>query len=315
MKTGYVGTYSEHGSQGIYQFTLEKDSGKLGNVSLFTPLINSKYLASTQDYLFSLFDDEKESGVAVFDISGTLVAKETYESSTACYLLVSGEDIYTSHYHLGTVSHLTFDARNKTLTFVKQVEIAEKAGSHQVISHGDLLYVPCLHLDRIKIFKRDLTLVDEISMPSGCGCRHGVISKDGDYLYVIGELSNEIYLVNLQSNKVEGSISILPEGVCQDHGGAALRISEDGKTLYASTREPENRITVLDVAPSTLSIKSTFVVDGKHPRDILNVEQDRYLLVATRGTDELHSYDINKEFCEINRVEIPAGISIVMKGC
>lgn len=314
MSIGLVGTYSEHNSQGIYQFTLDQESGILGNVSVFASIKNSKYLAVTDEYVFALFDDQEQSGVAVYDFQGTLVVKETYENSTSCHLLVLGNDIYTCHYHLGTISHLIFDPSKKTLSYMGQNVIMEKAGSHQVIANGNLLYVPCLHLDSIKLFTRSLQEQGEISLPVGSGCRHGVFSLDGTYLYVIGELSNEIHVINVSKKEVVSSYSLLPENVRQNHGGAALRLSGDGKRLYASTREPENRITVFHVEESTLLVETSFVVDGEHPRDILNVLNDRYLLVATRATNTMHSYDIEKEFAEINRVEIPAGVSIIMKG-
>lgn len=313
MRTGYIGTYSEHNSQGIYQFVVNQETGVLGDVSLFTAIKNSKYLAITDDYIFSVFDDSEESGVAVYDFQGTLVTKETYESSTSCYILVSGNDIYTSHYHLGTISHLVFDPKKKTLSYKGQHLIVEKAGSHQVIANEDLLYVPCLHLDSIKVFTRSLQEKDEIILPTGAGCRHGVISLDGKYLYILGELSNEIYVIHLQRKEIVFTCSLLPEGVQQNHGGAAIRLSGNGKRLYASTREPQNRITVFHVEDSSLKVETSFVVDGEHPRDILNVIDDRYLLVANRGTDTIHSFALEKGYREINRVKIPAGVSIVMR--
>lgn len=310
MSRGFVGTYSEHGSEGIYQFQCHEDTGELSQVSLFAPLENSKYLALWKDYLFSLYDDGVQGGVAVFDMDGTLLDKCPVEDSGACYLLATEEGIYTSHYHLGSVTKLAFV--EEKLSIEKRVIVAEKGGCHQIIPHGDLLYVPCLHLDLITLFRPDLTKVGEITMPKDSGPRHGVFSLEGDYLYLLGELSNEIYAISMADHSIQGQVSILPEGIEQKEGGAALRLSQDGTRLYASSRGKADLVTVVEIEKEQLRVLGSFSGQGRHPRDI--VLKEPYLLVANRGTDEVLSFDMNPEYKKINSVSIPAGVSIVLKG-
>lgn len=314
MRIGFVGTYTDKTSQGIYQFELDEKTGTLSNVSLFAKIQSSKYLALTEENLFSLYEEDGSCGVAVFDLKGNCLDKLSYEDGASCYLTVHNNQVFTSNYHLGTVSKLTFNPETQKLSHVKSHLIREKGGCHQVIPQGTLLFVPCLHLDKVELFLEDLTPQGEINFPTGSGPRHGVISKNGDYLYVLGELSNRIYAVNLKTREIEEDMSILPEGQEQNHGGAALRLSDDGTQLFASTREEQNRVTAVAVDGSKMSIIHTTTAGGKHPRDILNVLEDRYLLVANRGSNTLHSLDIHNKYEEINKVEVPEGVSIVLGG-
>lgn len=314
MRIGFVGTYTEKTSHGIYQFQIDEESGVLSQVSLFAEIKNSKYLAFTGKHLFCLYEEEGKCGVAVFDLSGKTLDKLSFEEGASCYLVVVDNSIYTTNYHQGTVNKLSFDPKTETLSHVAGHFIQEKAGAHQAIPYEDKILVPCLHLDCIKIFQEDLTPVGEIVFPTGSGPRHAVLSQEGDYLYVIGELSNMVYAVNLKTGEIASEISILPEGDVQNHGGAALRRSDDGTRLYASTREEQNRVTALKIDGAKMTVEASVSSGGKHPRDILNVLEDRYLLVANRGSNTLHSLDIQNKYEEINQIEIPEGVSIVLGG-
>ncbi len=314
MKIGYVATYTEKTSEGIYQFQLDENSGMLSHVSLLGKVKNSKYLALTKEYLFSLHDEEEGSGVTVLDLDGNSIDKLTFGKGAACYILAVGDSIYTTNYSDGTVCKLHFDPKTKKLSLVTSYSVQEKAGCHQAILMDGKYLVPCLLLDKILVFDENLKKLDEIPFPQGSGPRHGVVSKDAAYLYIIGELSNKVYAVNTKTKEIEAEISILPQGEEQNHGGAALRLSEDGKRLYASTREEQNRITTLDISGKDMTVESTFSSQGRHPRDILNVLNDRYLLVANRGTNTLHSFDIHNKYKEINNVEVPEGVSILLGG-
>lgn len=310
MGRGFVATYDEHGSQGIYQFHLAEETGMLSQVSLFGEIPNSKYLCLWQDYLFSLWDDKTEAGVAVFHQDGRACHRLAFEASGSCYVLATQKAVYACNYSAGTVSKLEFDQNTERLSWIKTYEIQEGAGCHQVIPYGDFLLVPCLHLDSIYVFQEDLSLDHVIPMPKGSGCRHGVLSQE--YLYVIGELSNCVYTLDMKTETVVSQVSILPPGQEQEGGGAALRLSEDGKKLYASTRGDLDLCTLLTVEGPTLTVESHFSAAGKHPRDIFLCEP--YLLVVNRGSDTLISFRVEENVEEINRVDLPAGVSIQLKG-
>lgn len=309
MWHGILGTYSQGRSQGIYSFSLDETKGTLSNVALFAPLENSKYLAKDEKSLFSLYSEEGRGGVAVFDFAGNLQCKLLFESGISCYILVENEYVYCSNYHLGTVTQLEY--RDGRLKLLAQSLIQEKAGAHQVISHGEHLYVLCLHLNKIVVFSKNLEVLDEILFPHGAGCRHGVICKEEKYLYVLGELSNEIYCISLKKREILSKISILTDGIHSNEGGSALRISQDGTRLYASTRGEVNGIALVKIQGETMELKQFISSEGNHPRDILNICKDKYLLVANQHSDSLVVFDCENNYKMTDKVNIPEGVALL----
>ena len=92
-------------------------------------------------------------------------------------------------------------------------------------------------------------------------------------------------------------------------------MSRDGKTIYASIRGTQNLIAVLSVSGESLSLTHHFSTHGSHPRDILPICDDRFLLVANRDSDNLVLFDCKHNDQHINQIDIPEGVAIVTKGC
>ena len=105
-----------------------------------------------------------------------------------------------------------------------------------------------------------------ISAKLGFGTRHIVFSKDGNYFYVVGELSSQINVVKLTKTLGDfeniATYKTIPADFTDHNGAAALYISQDGKYVYTSNRG-HNSIAVFKVNDDhTLSLVqrvSTFV--------------------------------------------------------
>lgn len=315
MITGYVGTYTSDLSEGIYKIGLDENNGHLEEPILFKKIKNSKYLVFVNDLLYSLYDDENGSGVMVIGKDGITLASLIFEKVTSAHIAVKGNAIYTANYHEGTISKLHYE--NEKLTFIKKYTVQRKAGCHQVIFFKDMILVPCLFLDKVFIFDQDLNLINEIMLPKGSGPRHGVISTDDMRLYILTELSNELFTFDYANNHFHQvqQLSILPNYETHKEGSAALRISRNGRKLYASTRGVD-LITVIDIGAEMPKIIQYESAGGNHPRDILDVANDRYLLVLNRFSNELLSYRLNEGRIGVvsSNVKLPEGVSIAMEG-
>ena len=308
-KIGYVGTYDENQSAGIYRF--EIDNGVLSDESLFASIKNAKYLKYYQNKLIALGDFSGGSGVALLDHSGNVLDHLVYEQKTACFVDCQADYIYTANYHEGSVSKIAIS--DNKLRFVQKLIIEEGAGCHQVLFYHDLILVPCLLLDEVRVFDQNLNLEGIINFPQGFGCRHGVFSLDEHWLYIVGELSDQVAVVDLTQMKIVKFLSLLKDDETSYRQSAAIRISKDGKTLFVSTRG-RNTITVIGLFDCDLWIKQTFSVEGDHPRDILI--DDDYLLVANRYSNELISFKIHDGYVEkefVSKIKLPAGIAIAME--
>lgn len=306
-KIGYAGTYTESESKGVYSFELE--DGVLSNPKLFAEICNPKYLCVDHGRIYTLADYAGGSGVTVLDSEGKEISSLYYENKTSCFIAVKDHMIYTANYHEGTVSQLCMD--NGQLQLVSRTCIRNKAGAHQILFWKDLMLVPCLFLDRIVILNMQGIIVSELVFPEGTGPRHGVITKDQKTLYLVSELSNELFTIDLESMKIIRQISILADGLTHVKDTAAIRMSSDEQYLYISTRT-QDVISTVRIHPQTELI-DTVSSGGQHPRDILLAEP--YLLVGNRFTDNLLSMTLKDGVpAEVkSSIRIPEIVSIAME--
>ncbi len=314
MLTGYVGTYKSSGSEGIYCFVLD-DSGTLTTNGILYNVENSKYIKLCDNILLSITGDDTNSGLAAVTTDGKLLDKLLYETVTSCHVTMQGSYVYTANYHCGTVSKLSFV--DNTLCEMVRAEFGAKAGCHQVIAAGDHLLVPTLAQDKIYVLNTSLDTVKSISLPKGSGPRHGILTKDGKYLFVLAELSCQLFTYRVENGEYTlcDERSVLPESTEPTEGSAAIRISDCGRYLYTSTREV-NIITTFDISnPQAPTVLQHYHLTGDHPRDILNVDGDRFLLVANRFTDELCCYGLKDGVITecLSTLDIPDPVSIAVE--
>ncbi len=315
MAEGFVGTYSQKNSKGIYKFVIDDLTGNLTSVDLFCEINNSRYITYKNNTLFALFDSSEGSGIIAYNDSGKCISKLIFEKTGSCFLIFKDTFFYTANYHEGTVSKIEY--KNNTFTLAHTKCIKEKAGSHQVLLYDDKLLVPCLLLDTVYILNDKLDVIDTIAFPKGSGPRHGIFSLDKNYLFFLTELSNELYtfkkdgdvFTQIKSQKVNATLSGLQQAA------AAIRLHHSGNTIFTSIRT-SNIISTFDIqnitAPTYPIISSS--CSGDHPRDILNILNDQFLLVANRDTNQLVSFKIvnQTEIKKVSAITIPECICICM---
>lgn len=307
MKKLIAGTYtSDHVSKGIYSFTFE--DGRFSQPRLFTEIKSPKYTAASNGRIASIGEFENGAGAALISPEGEKISTIGYEQRTSCFITFHGNRIYTANYHEGSVSVLEME--NDALKLVNRYQIREGAGCHQVLFHGDEVLVPCLFLDRIAIFDADLNYKKSIRFGAGTGPRHGVFTKDGKTLYVASELSNELFRFNMEDWSLTGRTSVLPEGETHIRDGAAIRLSEDEKKVYVSTRKVD-LISVIDA--DTMTWKQSVYSGGRHPRDFIVL--DGYLLVANRYSNSVVSFRLREDGTigeETGLISIPSAVSLTV---
>ncbi len=315
MLTGYVGSYSQGGGEGIYSFCLDENSGILDDAKLFSPIKNSKYIVAGKDgSIYSVYGEHNNHGVAICANGGEITDAVAFDPNPPCHIAAINEDIYTANYSAGTVARLSFI--NQRLTLKNIVNIGKNAGCHQVIDIGGMLAGPALLFDKLYILDYDLNILGRIPFALGSGPRHGVLSTDKRALYLVTELSNELYCFKVKGGRLTEKfrISILPKEEKNVAGTAAIRLCNTDKSLLISTRAV-NLITSVNIGKGTPTIAQHFKLVGDHPRDILNVADDKFLLVANRYSDELLSLRIEDGVIteQCSSVKIPQGVSILVK--
>jgi 6-phosphogluconolactonase len=127
----------------------------------------------------------------------------------------------------------------------------------------------------------------DVSFPPGSGPRHLVFSPNNKYAFVLTELSREVYGLSFHPEK--GFIIVesrrLPEihkDASEPSLGAAIRITGDGKYLYASNRGDDSIALICLDSQNRMTDVQRFETHGAHPRDFILCDDDRYLLCANR---------------------------------
>lgn len=310
MKTMlYAGTYTAKSSQGIYSFSFE--DGRLSSSQLFCEIKNPKYLTKKDNCLITVADFDYESGVALINAEGDIKNKIAFEKRTSCFITSVDGDIYTANYHTGVVTHLKLV--QDELKFINSIQIQDGAGCHQILVFHERILVPCLFLDRVFIFDRSLKKIGSIHFNANTGPRHGVFSKDGKYLYLVSELSNELFVIETNEWNIIHQIPVLMSKEIHVRDTAAIRLNDDEKFIYVSTRT-KDVISVIELEDHKPTVIQTVSCGGKHPRDFVLLGQ--YLLCANKNTNEVVSFKINDDGTLgkiVDRIEVPEVVALIQQ--
>lgn len=310
MKTMlYAGTYTAKSSQGIYSFSFE--DGRLSSSQLFCEIKNPKYLTKKDNCLITVADFDYESGVALINAEGDIKNKIAFEKRTSCFITSVDDDIYTANYHTGVVTHLKLV--QDELKFINSIQIQDGAGCHQILVFHERILVPCLFLDRVFIFDRSLKKIGSIHFNANTGPRHGVFSKDGKYLYLVSELSNELFVIETNEWNIIHQIPVLMSKEIHVRDTAAIRLNDDEKFIYVSTRT-KDVISVIELEDHKPTVIQTVSCGGKHPRDFVLLGQ--YLLCANKNTNEVVSFKINDDGTLgkiVDRIEVPEVVALIQQ--
>lgn len=319
--TGYIGTYDSPQSVGIYQFTFDAETGILSTPQLFYRVKNAKCVALEKGLLVATVERNGKAGICLLDTyqaETPLLSEALDETQTSCFVAQNEHMIYTANYHEGVV--LIYQRADDSLRLVKKIEIAPKAGAHQVLLHEQFILVPCLGLDAIYLFDRtkDFAPAGEISFPAGSGPRHGVFDRAHKRLFVLSELSHQLFFFRVDADAqfaLAQTDSFLSPELIDQSASAAIRMSADERFIYISTRGAD-LITVFRIDGDSPELVQQVSSGGMHPRDFLIAPGGEFLLVVNRTTNELVSFRLNSETGRLEeicaKVPVHEGVGITI---
>ena len=340
--TFYVGTYTNEESEGIYKYNLNKN-GQLKKMGLAAKSVNPSFLALSADkkYLIAVneINEENQGTVESFKVKAdSLKYINTSKSGGAhpCFVSINKAGyILTANYTGGNVGLLKLNQKGM-LTPLLDLQQHSGSGStkrqqaphaHSVwFSPGDSNVISVdlgtnqlwfSHLDTVNQ-KLIPSLPNKLNMESGAGPRHLAFHPNGQWIYVANELNCTLGLVKkTDKGKYMNSfnISTLPADYSEPNTCADIRVSLDGKFIYASNRG-HNSIAIFKVNNSDGSLKllGHESTKGDSPRNFSLSPDNKYLLVANQRSNNIVSFERDKTsglLTFANEIEAPTPVCIV----
>ncbi|WP_022791822.1 beta-propeller fold lactonase family protein [Weissella halotolerans] len=336
-----IGTYTMGASKGIYELDFDDENGYISNVRNIAQLGSPTYLAvSAADKLYTVDRDGDHGGLAVYDFSKDgeteFIASYMEGGSSPAYVAVDEQRqlVYTANYHKGTVKVFAIHD-DGTLTLTDSFKSSgqgprpEQDKSHihfANLTPDNRLVAVDLGTDKVFTFdvsaEGKLTQVAEYNAESGFGPRHIRFSKDGQYAYLLGELSSKLAVLKYNQHdgtfKLLQEISTIPTDWHKHNGAAAIYVSDDGHFIYTSNRG-HNSIAVFEIKDGGAKVERIQLIssEGDFPRDFALSPSNRYLIVANQNTDNLSVYERSSKTGKLTLIQknfvVPEGVRVVFK--
>lgn len=309
------GGYTRRGGQGIYEATLDTEQAVIDEPQAFIKVGQPTYLALSQNQvLYTVTKEGEEGGLSAYDLSGEtprLINRVTAAGAPPAYVAVDEDRqlVYGANYHKGQVQVYRILANGglelaSVVNHVGSGPRPEQDSAH--VHFTDLapdhrLVVCDLGIDELVTYdvnpSGDLAKVASYRTEAGYGPRHLVFNPNGQIAYLLGELSSKVQVLAYHPDghfSLITTYSLIPDDYTDFNGSAAIRISRDGKFLYASNRG-HNSLTVFAVTADgrDLNLIQRISSEGDFPRDFNLDPTEEFLVCANQNTDNSTLYRRN----------------------
>jgi len=316
----YVGTFTSEGAEGIYLCSFDPGSGDIAMKQVFKGVDNPNYLRKSKDggFLYVVSrppqkTDTTGGNVAAYRIMehGSLVFinKHSTHGDDPCYTDVSsdGKWVVIANYGGGSVALFPVNA-DGSLNPASSVDqhrgsgpdIKRQASAHahsiRFSGQSDIIYAADLGTDRLFAYKIDgqfNRLIPAsppfVTLPPGSGPRHFEFSDDGNYCYVVNELTSTLVVYKNQDNQLTAlqTISALPHNYQGVSYCADIHLSRDGKLVYASNRGDNSIVVFRRMEDGKLETLKYVSTEGNWPRNFTIDPSGKYMLVANQRSNNI----------------------------
>ena len=349
----FVGTYTtKTASKGIYAFRYDASSGKLAPIGVAAETQDPSWVAIHPNgkFLYAVNEAGKNSTVSAFSLDAqsgklTLLNQVPALGEDPCYLSFdrTGKYVFVANYTSGNVVVFPIEADGKLGPATANVRDEGKLGPNKQRQEGPhahwieasarnrYAYVSDLGLDRVLIYKFDaasgkltnpgLNEPEALSatLAPGSGPRHVAFFRNGDFMYVLGELQSTVtvfanYEAREQYRSVQ-TISALPKGFSGRNDAAEITIYPGGKFLYSSNRGRDSiAVFHIDMVTGKLTSAGDFSVEGKEPRHFAIDPSGNFLLAEDQLSDKIVTFRIDQKTGALtptcDSVDVPAPVCI-----
>lgn len=294
----YIAARKEPG--GIYHYTLS-DSGALTLQKVY-PAACPAYLCAEGHSLYALLREPffMQSGVSRYHINGDgslspIGTVTPVHGPIAAHLTVFHGAVYVANYLASSVVRLP----DRCALYNGHGPVATRQECPHphcvaISPDGELLCVADLGADCIRLHDLELNSKGCIALPAGCGPRHLAFSHDGKFLYCVTELASTVEVLQRSESRFThlASHSTLPKDFDGQNAGSAIRLSKDGRFLYASNRGHDSIcVFAVDGEYGALTRIASVPCAGCSPRDF--VLHNDFLLCGNELSDEVAVFSVS----------------------
>ncbi len=297
-------------------------------VGIASPYWGHTFIAEGNGKIYALRSLADSSSLCVFDakiageggvfcvtddVASKALAEVTTPGKHSCHIVLLERQAVVADYTSGTLTLYDLDKEGMPQPNPKVVQFEGK-GPHpkrQLSPHihssmlspdGKTLLVVDLGCDRLIRYKVEggrlvLPEAEAIALPAGCGPRHCAFAPEGDYLYVVTELSDEVMTFRTSDYKLIARYTL---NAGNPEGGAHIVVSADGKYVYASSRVSKTSKAPSLPIPDGVAIYERlakgklkqlhYQPTGKHPLHFAVSEDGSKLVVACRDDNAVEVY-------------------------
>ncbi len=345
----YVGTYTQKGSEGIYVYKFNQETGILSRLHTVKNVVEPSYLTIEKDrkFLYAVNETEEYEGKKSGAVSAFAIDRKTGDlkflnkvpslGGAPCFITVSENKKFAlvANYLGGNVSvhpvkndgslGASIDLQQNSGTGANK-DRQEAAHAHSItLDEKNRFAVACdLGVDKVFIYEFDEKngkLKANPNQPfyqtkAGAGPRHFTFHKSGKLAFVINEL--DLTISSLEYDDKKGTlkeiqtVSTLPADALRKGATCAdLHISPNGKFLYGTTRGHDSfAVFKLDEKTGGLEFVQNISTGGKTPRNFTIAPNGKFLLAANQNSDSIIVFSIDEDTGKLTQTGNTAAVSM-----
>ncbi|GAP00538.1 lactonase family protein [Fructobacillus ficulneus] len=334
------GTYTRQSSKGIYEADFNDATGQLSEPRLVFEATNPTYLAiSKANKVYSVEKRGDEAGVLALDNATrpmTELGINLTEGSAPAYIGIDEDRqfVFAGYYHRGMVEVFKIEGDGSLTLQDTWYNHGKGPRPEQDAAHvhftnltpDNRLVVVDLGTDEVITLDLDdqgaMTEVARYQTEAGFGPRHIRFSPDGQYAYLLGELSSLLSVLKYDADTGSFAhimtISTIPTDWDDHNGAAAIRVSSDGRFIYTSNRGHDS-VSVFQTSNfgSEIELIQTIDIEGSFPRDMNFDPAEKFLVVANQKTNNVSVFARDTETGELELVQkdfpIPESVRVTFE--
>lgn len=322
-----ISPYSRSGkNQNISVYNFNTVTGEVTYRSKATGVVNPSFLAVSPDNKFVYSVNEIEKGtISSFSfnsLTGELVFLNSVSSGgngpTNITIDKKGKFVFCANYGSGSVAALKVNKDGSLGSDIQVFTHEAKANgtgrqkgshAHAVIMSPDNKYlmVPDLGTDKVNIYRFDGMKTSNplepanppfVNVKAGSGPRQFCFHPNGKYAYVIHEIDGMITVFDYKDgNLVEKqTITILAQGYTGKVGAADIKVSPDGRFLYASNRGDANDLVIFKInKDGKLDYINRISANGTGARNFVLDPAGNFLLIGNNTSNTVTIFRVDKK--------------------